>query len=237
MNCWLVKVVSCDIQTHWLSHMYRAHGTVNTWQYSDLHLHLTNLSNSTNIELTCSSAQCKFTYIIKLTWLNLLQGQCRINLPWRSVHHFGEASHSEEMGSTQAFSVGLGGAWPPNAFWCISVQTFRIFAVANCSLCGSRSPNHHSIFGGDKVIDVPSMQTLDYTYTILLSVIPNWTRIHKEKNVKQQLQCWLSVSKYMSMTHVFANVVGLQILPLLWGLMCACILCTLGNPALYEVIH
>ena len=70
------------------------------------------------------------------------------------------------------------------------------FGVATNSLFGSRSPNHHSIFGGNKVIVIPISPNIGETClpvpnglvsaTILLAVaVPNWNRIHKEKDVKQ----------------------------------------------------
>ena len=69
------------------------------------------------------------------------------------------------------------------------------FGVAH-SLLGSRSPNHHSIFGGDKAISIPISPNIGETCvcvpnglvssTILLTVaVLNWTRIHTEKDLKQ----------------------------------------------------
>ena len=48
---------------------------------------------------------------------------------------------------------------PPNAFH------FKTFAsvVANHSLFGSKSPNHHSIFGRDKVVGIPISPNLGGT--------------------------------------------------------------------------
>ena len=73
------------------------------------------------------------------------------------------------------------------------------FAADNRRLFGSRRQNHHSI-----------LETQSYWHPIKLSLasstvvfsVPtcNWTRMHKQKHLHQQLQCWLSIYKYTSMT-------------------------------------
>jgi len=95
---------------------------------------------------------------------------------------------SSRMGPGQRSRLPSGSGRSPAAKR-ISVHfnsKFPPFGIATDSLFGSRSPNCHSVFGRDKVIGIstsPNLETTCLAVPTILLAVPNWTRIHKMRDV------------------------------------------------------